>query len=254
MATIAVFNVSAALTLALRRTLPRPGFRMVRCRTAAALRRLTRTRLLDAVIIAPHGGGLPLLTELAASYPTVPLVAAAAYRADDGETLVTCRNAGALLLVDGVDSPAAGELVARHSLTESRRAQLDEAPRALHLVEPLQTKVWDLALREVERPLRTTQIARHLGVSREHLSRQFGAGGAPNLKRVLDLTRIACAAQLLARPGYTAQDVTRLLHFASRSHLGATARRVAAVPVSGLGALGARGVLAAFVSSGLWSR
>ena len=59
--------------------------------------------------------------------------------------------------------------------------------------------------------------------SREHLSRQFAAGGAPNLKRVIDLTRVACAAQLLANPGYTIPIVVRLLHFASSSHLSGTA-------------------------------
>ena len=75
---------------------------------------------------------------------------------------------------------------------------------------------------EVERPIRTTTLAKHLEVSREHLSRQFGAGGAPNLKRVIDLTRIACAAQLLANPGYSIPTVVRVLHFASSSHLSST--------------------------------
>jgi transcriptional regulator GlxA family with amidase domain len=109
-------------------------------------------------------------------------------------------------------------------------------------------------LGEVERPLRTTALARRLKVSREHLSRQFGAGGAPNLKRVIDLTRIATAAQLLRNPGFTTPIVVRLLHFASSSHLGSTARRITNVPTGGLGALGPRGVLAAFVRGNTRSR
>ncbi len=253
-ATIAVFGVSAALALAIRRTLPRPGFRMVRCRSGMSLRRMARSRLLDAIVVAPHGAGSGLVSELAAAHPAIPLVAAGAYRADDGDLLVTCRDAGALLLVDGVDAGAAGELVARHTLTVRRSVLLADAPRALHLVDVLQRQVWELALREVERPLRTAQIARRVGVSREHLSRQFGAGGAPNLKRVVDLARIACAAQLLERPGYSPREISRLLHFTSPSHLGSTTRRIAGVPLSGLAALGPRGTLAAFVRGGMRSR
>ena len=113
----------------------------------------------------------------------------------------------------------------------------------LRLTEPLQQAAWELLLGEVERPVRTTALARRLRVSREHLSRQFGAGGAPNLKRVIDLTRIACAAQLLANPGYSIPDgrprpALRLVQPPEP----ARARRIANVPTSGLGALGpARG-------------
>ena len=109
-------------------------------------------------------------------------------------------------------------------------------------------------LGEVERPIRTTTLAKRLRISREHLSRQFGAGGAPNLKRVIDLTRVACAAQLLGNPGYSVPTVVRILHFASPGHLANTARRIANVSSSGLGALGPRGVLAAFVRGNTRSR
>jgi transcriptional regulator GlxA family with amidase domain len=107
---------------------------------------------------------------------------------------------------------------------------------------------------EVERPIRTSVLARRLRISREHLSRQFGAGGAPNLKRVIDLTRIACAAQLLANPGYSIPTVVRLLHFTSAAHLASTARRIANVPSADLATLGPRGVLAAFVRGNTRSR
>jgi transcriptional regulator GlxA family with amidase domain len=146
-----------------------------------------------------------------------------------------------------VDDPVVGDMVARASLTAERRKALSEASRMLRLTEPLQRSAWALLLGEVERPVRTTDLARRLEVSREHLSRQFGAGGAPNLKRVIDLTRIACAAQLLANPGYSIPIVVRLLHFASSSHLSGTARRIANVSTTGLGSLGPGGVLAAFV-------
>ena len=92
-----------------------------------------------------------------------------------------------------------------------------------------------------------TDLARALGVSREHIARQFGAGGAPNLKRVVELCRVAAAAQLLANPGCTPADAARLLHFASAAHLATTARRIAGVGTSDLAGLGPGDVLRRFV-------
>ena len=80
------------------------------------------------------------------------------------------------------------------------------------------------------------------------------AGGAPNLKRVIDLTRIACAAQLLENPGFAVQTVVKVLHFTSSNHLARTARRIANVTTGGLGKLGPGGVLAAFVRGNTRSR
>jgi AraC-like DNA-binding protein len=228
---------------------------VVSCRGPAALRRLLDTRLVDAVVMSPTGATLPELAELHARLPGVPVVAYAPFRPDDGELLLACRkHAVASVAVEGVDDAVVGEMVVRVSLTAQRRRALAEAPRMLRLTESLQQAAWNLLLGEVERPIRTSQLARQLRVSREHLSRQFGAGGAPNLKRVIDLTRIACASQLLANPGYPIPTVVRLLHFASSSHLSGTARRIANVSTSGLGALGPRGVLAAFVRGNTRSR
>jgi len=113
----------------------------------------------------------------------------------------------------------------------------------LRLTEPLQHEAWDLLLGDVEKPVRTAMPARRLDVSREHLSRQFGAEGAPNLKRVIDLTRIGCVAQMLQHPGYGMPTVVRVLHFASSSHLSSRARRIANAATGGLGVLGPLGVL-----------
>jgi len=195
------------------------------------------------------------LADLRARLPGIPVVAYAPFRPDDGELLLACRkHAVATVAVEGVDDAVVGDMVARVSLTAQRRRALADAPRMLRLTESLQRDAWNLLLAEVERPIRTTELARKLRVSREHLSRQFGAGGAPNLKRVIDLTRIACAAQLLANPGYPIPTVVRLLHFAASSHLSGTARRIANVSTTGLGALGPRGVLQAFVRGNTRSR
>ena len=240
--------------VALRRTLPRGGPSVVTCKSPAAIRRLVERRLVDAVVVAPQHALLPELIDLRSLLPLVPLVAYAPFRPDDGALLLACRETFSWVAVEGVDDPVVGELVARSSISAERRRALADAPRVLRLTEPLQRSAWNVLLGEVERPLRTTVLAKRLRISREHLSRQFGAGGAPNLKRVIDLTRVACAAQLFANPGYSIPTVVRVLHFASAGHLVKTSKRIANVLPNGLGALGPRGVLAAFARGNTRSR
>jgi AraC-like DNA-binding protein len=255
MPAIAALLESRAALLALRRSLPKGGPSVVTCRSPAALHRLLETRLVDAVVLAPQPALLSELSELRSRLPSVPVVAYAPFRPDDGELLLACRHhAVSSIAVEGVDDPIVGDLVLRASITAERRRALRDAPRMLRLTEPLQRAAWDVLLGEVERPMRTTALAKRLRISREHLSRQFGAGGAPNLKRVIDLTRVACAAQLLGNPGYAVGTVVRVLHFTSSNHLASTARRIANVATSGLGGLGPRGVLSAFARGNTRSR
>ena len=247
-------GAEAAQTL--RRSLPAGGpWGMVRCPSTTQLKRTLVSRLVDAVVFSPASTPLSDLTSLRAAFPQVPWVAFAAFRPDDGSLLLACvESRVALVLVDGVDDAVAGDLVVRHSAAVERRRALAEAPRVLRLSEPLQREVWQYLLDRVDQPIRTDELARRLGCSREHLSRQFGAGGAPNLKRVIDLTRIACAASLLRNPGYDVATVARILPFATASHLTSTARRIAGVSGSGLGGLGPRGVLAHFARGKTRSR
>ncbi|HEY8256623.1 MAG TPA: hypothetical protein VIG08_03115 [Gemmatimonadales bacterium] len=255
MATIAAALESRSALVALRRTLPRGGPGVVTCRSPAALHRLLGRRLIDALVLSPTPAWLPELASLKARLPGLPIVAYAPFRPDDGEVLLACRtHAVTSVAVEGVDDPVVGDMVVRSSVTAARRRELADAPRVLRLTETLQRRAWDVLLGEVEKPIRTSTLARRLDVSREHLSRQFGAGGAPNLKRVIDLTRIACAAQMLQNPGYGIPTVVRVLHFASSSHLSSTARRIANVSTAGLGALGPRGVLSAFAKGNTRSR
>jgi AraC-like DNA-binding protein len=254
MPAIAALLDSRAALMALRRSLPRNSSRVVSCRNPAALHQLMERRLVDAVVVAPRPSLMPELSQLRSRLPLIPVVAYGAFRPDDGELLLACRQAVCTVAVEGVDDPIVGELVSRASLTAERRRALAEAPRVLRLTEALQRAAWDLLLGQVERPIRTGALASRLRVSREHLSRQFGAGGAPNLKRVIDLTRVSCAAQLLGNPGYPVPTVVRLLNFASPRHLASTARRIANASCAELGDLGPRGVLAAFVRGNTRSR
>ena len=183
------------------------------------------------------------------------MYALSSFRPDDGPLLAACRAAGvAGVLVEGVDNAVAGEWVAARTAQAGRRAALADGPRVLRLSDPLQRAAWDEVLRRVAQPVTTADIAQALRVTREHLSRQFAAGGAPNLKRVIDLARVACAADLLGNPGYTVRAVVAILGLASPSHLAGAARRVAGVSPMELRELGAGGVLERFIKGRTRSR
>jgi AraC-like DNA-binding protein len=256
MPVVAALVAGTEASQTLRRTLPVGGpWSLVGCRSPAALRRALATRLVDAVVFTPTTTPLSSRAALAAGFPGIPWIALAPFRPDDGQLLLECRAAGvALVLVDGVDNAVAGDLVVRVSASAERRRALGDALRVLRLSEPLQRRVWSDLLDRVDQPIRTSEIARRVGCSREHLSREFGAGGAPNLKRVIDLTRVACAAALLQNPGYHVATVAGILGFATGSHLNATARRIAGVSSLGLAGLGPRGVLANFARGKTRSR
>ncbi|MGH7658328.1 MAG: helix-turn-helix domain-containing protein [Gemmatimonadales bacterium] len=230
----------------LRRALPRAGLRLVPCRSADALLRLLQQRILEAIVVSPEPDD-PGIARVREQFPAIPMIAFAPFRPGDGEILRACGRSGlAGVMVEGVDDAVAGELTRRVSLSSVLAGALADAPRALRLRDPLQRQVWELLLTLIDRQPRTVDLARRLGITRDHLSRQFGAGGAPNLKRVMDLVRVAAAAILLRNPGYTGTDVARLLDFSSASHLGGASRRIGGLPVSALATSGPRGVLEGF--------
>ncbi|HET7039659.1 MAG TPA: helix-turn-helix domain-containing protein [Gemmatimonadales bacterium] len=229
----------------LRWGLPR-AVRLRACRTVDGARTLLHQVVPDAVVVDVADGALEPALALAAAYPRVPVFAYSAFRPGDGGLLDRCRRGLAGVLVAGVDDPAAGELVARRSAGRVRERELAEAPRLLRLTEPIQRRAWLEVLARVDAHPTTTDIARALRRSREHLSREFAAGGAPNLKRVIDLARVACAADLLGNPGYQAGTVAAILGFSSGGHFAAAARRIAGAAPAELGRLGPRGVLQRF--------
>jgi len=256
MPSVAALLDSRAALVALRRTLSEEGPQVLACRSAASLRRSYSTHLLDAVVVGRKRLEDIDLDALREAYPGIPLLVYGSFRPDDGALLYRLleRRRVAGVLVEGVDDALAGGLVRRHLLSQARAAALSEAPRLLRLTEPLQREAWTALIAVVGRPVLTEDLAAVLGVTREHLSRQFAAGGAPNLKRVIDLLRIVCAAQLLANPGYDVRAVARVLEFASPSHLHTASRRIAGVPAGRLGSLGPTGVLRAFLRIGTRSR
>lgn len=253
--TIALLLGSRTARAAVRRALPRGRVRLVSCRNAALLERSLTLALADALIVDVRlAGALDLLVRCREAYPHVPRFAYSAFRPDDGVLLAACFEAGATPIVEGVEDAVIADLLLPLTASATRERSLASAPRLLRLVEPLQERAWREVLRRVGGPIRAADIARSLKVSREHLSRQFGAGGAPNIKRVIDLARTATAADLLSNPGYSVRAVARILRFSSASHLSGSARRVAGVTAAELPGLGPRGVLAAFLRGRTRSR
>jgi AraC-like DNA-binding protein len=251
---VPVFHPRREARRAVKQGYPRGTGSVRLCRTVQAVERLLQQRLVDAVVLdvrtcAAEGIGLP------ARFPRIPMYALSAVRPEDGALLASCREAGfAGVLVEGVDNAVAGEWIAARTAQVARRAALADAPRLLRLTDRLQLAAWDEVLRRAGSPIQTGHVAQALRVTREHLSREFGAGGAPNLKRVIDLVRAACAADLLGNPGYTIRAVVRILGYASPSHLAGVARRVAGAMPHELRELGPRGVLQRFLKGRTRSR
>ncbi len=222
--------------LALRRSLPKGAPPVVACRSGATLRRTLSERVVDAMVLSRSRVSPDQAADLHRCYPAIALVAWGGFRPDDGHLIGSMARSGyAALVVEGVDDAVAGDVVYRLSMTEARRRALARGPRMLRLHDPLQLEVWRRIIGRTTEPLRTAELAQSLGVTREHLSRQFGAGGAPNIKRVVDLARVATAAQLLANPAYNTAEAARLLGFASSSHLSRTSQRVSGVSAAALG-------------------
>jgi len=254
-AVVAVVGAGRSLRMALQSGLP-PAVRVRSCRSLERLQALLAEALVDAVVLRARGGDwLAPVPDLRLRFPRIPVFGYGAFRPDDATQLAAAAAAGVDgVLVEGVDEPVAGDLVYARAASRERARELAEAPRLLRLSESLQRRVWEIALAGAGSRLTTSDLARAVGASREHLSREFAAGGAPNLKRVIDLARIACAADLLRNPGYSVRVCAAILVFASPGHLAGASRRIAGVAPSELGRLGPRGVLGRFLRGRTRSR
>lgn len=244
----------AAATL--RRTLPKAQHSTLVCRHSRQLVRTLEERLLDLMVIGPRAARAVDLPGLRARFPRVPLVVFGPIRPDDAATVLEydSERDAAAVLVEGIDDPLLGEVVTRQSQTARRIHALRDGPRALRLTEPLQQSAWAELVRTAGKPLPTKTLATRLAVSREHLSRQFGAGGAPNLKRVMDFLRVIVARELAANPGHDAASIGRVLGFSTPSHLRAVVRRVVGASVTELPRLGVAELLRRFGREGARSR
>lgn len=208
---------------------PRRKTRVVVARTLGEFQEAFRSNLVDAAVV-DVGAAQDDTWRVAAcarEYPSAPFFGIASLRAAEGPALAHCVTYEfADVLVDGVDDAAARDIVLRLAFSTRFARALETPPPALMLESSLQRAAWTFIISHAGRPVRTSALARALRVTREHLSRSFSAGDAPNLKRVIDLVRVIAAAELAKNPGYDLRNVAQILGFASSSHLSGTALRV----------------------------
>lgn len=222
-------------------------------RDGAELRAALLGRFVDAVVVdlaSGNEGAWDAAAE-ARAFPSVPFLALSSVRST--EIAGVARACGPMefaeLIVEG-EEDAAAELLVPLAFTHRFAAALTPAAEPLGLRTPLQQRVWGAILRHGGRGVQTSTLAAEVGLTREHLSRQFSAGGAPNLKRVIDLVRILGAAELAKDMGRDLPDIARVLGFASTSHLSVTSQRVVGIRSLSLARLRSQDLVERFLVSG----
>ncbi len=231
-----------------RTAFPRRRAHVVAVKTRADVEEQLSRQLVDAVIV-DGGAGEDALRTLARAeeFPSVAFILVTAMLPADAPVIARAAECGVSeLLIEGLDDAVARDIVLRRAFSNRFERALVVPPPQLHLDTPLQIAVWQSVVRRAGRPVRTDQLARELGVSREHLSRSFAVGQAPTLKRVIDLVRVFAAAELCKNAGYDVRDVAQVLGFASSSHLSSTTQRLVGVRASSLTRLRAVDLLERF--------
>jgi AraC-like DNA-binding protein len=198
-------------------------------KSSADLDQHLKSSLVDAVVIdvSATTDDTWQAVDSAREFPSIPFFALTTLRPTDAGTVARCASAEvADVLVEGVDDAVIRSLVFKEGYSARFARALADPPSALQIAQPLQLSAWRILVAYAGRPVRTDTIAAALGVTREHLSRAFGAEETANLKRVIDLVRLLSAAELAKNPGFDVGDVAAILAFASSSHLSTTAQRI----------------------------
>ncbi|MCE9601727.1 MAG: hypothetical protein K8S21_05875 [Gemmatimonadetes bacterium] len=238
----------------LKRSLPRRRGRLTLARNRAEVLAALKESYTDAVVVdlAQPTDEHWAVARLAREFPSIPFLALGPLRPNEAPHLA--RACGefefADLLVEGAEDAVIRELLLPLTSTSRFADALRGADGALGLTSDLQRMVWRLVVGHGGRTVRTETIADAVGLTREHLSRRFSADGAPNLKRVIDLARILAAADLSKNPGYDLPDVSRVLGFASASHLSSSCQRLIGVKSSSLARLRPGDLVDRFVKQG----
>jgi AraC-like DNA-binding protein len=208
---------------------PRRRWKIISTRSAEELEAVFRRVMVDAALIdmgAPDEDTWKAAA-FAAEFPSAPFFAIMPLRPTDTPAAARCAGLGFVdLIVEGIDENSARELVLPHVFSSRFHQAIGDPPPTLGLTTPLQRSAWDVIVAHSGRPVTTKELAKAVGLSREHLSRNFAKPGAPNLKRVIDLVRLIAAAELAKNPGHDIRDIARILDFASSSHLAVTAQRI----------------------------
>jgi AraC-like DNA-binding protein len=240
-----------------RAAFPRRRCRLVVVRTADELEATFRELLIDAAVVDVHAPTDDTWRAIAfaAEFPSAPFFALTPLRPTDAAVAARCAAADvADLVTEGVDDGVLRDLVLPRTFTARFNDVLRDPPPPLGLTGQLHLATWRFLVAHGGRPVRTDTIAAALGVTREHLSRAFAAGGSANLKRIIDLVRLLAAAELSKNPGYDVSDVARVLEYASSSHLSTTSQRIAGTRPASLARLRAVDLIERFVKGRTRSR
>jgi AraC-like DNA-binding protein len=233
----------------IRASLARVHRRGLVARTERDFANAFRTQFVNTALVeitADDDGCGP--AELAREYPSVPFLALTPFRPVDAPAIARCAELDfADVLADGTDDGVLGHALLAHGFSMHFAAALDTPPEPLSLTSPLQRSAWRAIVARAGQPVGSIEIANALGVTREHLSRSFSAGGGPSLKRVMDFVRLLAAGELAKNPGYDLAAVARLTGFASAAKLSATVTRLVGARASALTALRSADLLERFL-------
>lgn len=240
-----------------RTAFPRKRARALLVRNLAEFRDAVRRELVDAAVVDLAAGGAEpwAIAALAPDFPSVPFFGLVPLRTTDGETTARAATLSfADVLCEQVDEACARDLIAPISYSARFARALAEPPASLGLDSETQRRTWSAIVQQAGRPVTTSTLASGIGVTREHLSRNFARGNGANLKRVIDLVRLISAAELAKNPGYDVRDVASVLGFASSSHLAVTTQRIASTRPASLSGLRAVDLVERFVQGRTRSR
>lgn len=240
-----------------RSAFPRRRGRTILVRTVDEFGAAIRRELIDAAVIdlAGQGDDHWTIAARASDFPSTPFFGLLPLRTTDAEAVSRSATLGfADVLCEQIDELFARDLVAPHSYSARFARALADAPEALGLTTETQRRTWRAIVQHAGRPVTTTTLALTMGVTREHLSRNFARDRGANLKRVIDLVRLISAAELSKNPGYDVRDVAAVLGFASSSHLAVTTQRIASTRPASLSGLRAVDLVDRFVQGRTRSR
>lgn len=224
----------------LKSAFPRRTAHLIQVRTAKEFDIAIRRELTDAVIVdmVSPGDESWEVAGRVSDFPSIPFFALIQSRTSEVEIISRVVDLGfADVLTEMMDEESARALVEPLSYTARFARALHDPPPVLGLTSEAQRKTWVNIVERGGRPVTTRELALMLGITREHLSRNFAQGSGPNLKRIIDLVRLLSAAELAKNPGYDIRDVASVLDFASSSHLAVTTQRIASTRPASLSGL-----------------
>ena len=252
--TVLAFGARERARELIKRGFPRRRGKLSLVRSREDLLTALRADLVDAVIVdlAQPTEEHWSVAALARDFPSIPFLALVPLRpADLPHAARACTEFEfADVLAEGVEDAVQRDLVLPLTFTVRFAATLQDASEPLGLHGELQQQVWRLIVAHGGRTVRTEALAASVGLTREHLSRRFSAGGAPNLKRVIDLARILAASDLAKNPGFDLPDIARVLGFASATHLSGSCQRVIGVKSASLARLRPADLIDRFLRQG----